>query len=195
MARVLILIAESTSSGIFDYARCRMLEEGLDVTVAAPVKKPIRTVVVVPGGFDGTWDTFEQLPGLIVQPDASVDEINPVGFDAFIVPGGPGPELLRVDSRCVNIARHFVESNKPIAAMCHGPLLITQALVAAGMKGKRISAQTVLKADVIAAGCTWVHTPGSAVVDGNLVTAWRRPDYDVWMGAFVSLLKERGIRP
>ena len=51
-----------------------------------------------------------------------------------------------------------------------------------------------MKADVIAADCEWVLTPGEAVVDGNIVTAWRRPDYDVWMRAFVSLLRERGIK-
>jgi hypothetical protein len=46
---------------------------------------------------------------------------------------------------------------------------------------------------VRAADCIWVHEPGHAVTDGNLVTAWRRPDYDVWMRAFVALLRERGL--
>jgi len=49
-----------------------------------------------------------------------------------------------------------------------------------------------VKADVIAAGCIWVQTR-EAVVDGNIVTAGRRPDYDVWMRAFVNMLNERGI--
>lgn len=195
MGRILIVIAESTSSGILDYAYFRMREEGFDVTVAAPVKKPVRTVVIITGDVHGTVDTYQQLPGLIIEPDASLDEINSSAFDALIIPGGPSPEYLRVDSRCINIVRHFVEHDKPIAAICHGPHLLTEALAAAGIKGKRMSGNTAIKADIVAAGCTWVHTPGEAVVDGNIVTAWRRPDYDVWMRAFVSLLKERGIEP
>jgi len=35
--------------------------------------------------------------------------------------------------------------------------------------------------------------PGKAMTDGNLVTAWRRPDDDVWMRDFVALLRERGL--
>ena len=195
MARILIVIGEATSSGIFDYAYFRVLEEGFQVTVAAPVKKPVKTVVIIAGGFDGATDTFQQLPGLTVQADAGFDDIDPADFDALIIPGGPAPEYLRVDSRCVAIVRHFVEADKPIAAICHGPHLLTEALMAAGVKGKRLSGNVVIKADVLAAQCVWVHEPGTAVVDGNLVTAWRRPDYDVWMKAFVALLRERGITP
>lgn len=190
MARILIVITEGTSSGILDYAYFRMLEEGFDVTIAAPVKKPVRTVVI---RFDGNGDTFEQLPGLIVEANASLDEIDPGAFDALIIPGGPGPEYLRVDSRCINIIRRFVESDKPIAAICHGPHLLVEGLVAAGVKGKRMTGTHAIKADILAAGSKWVDSPGQAVVDGNIVTAWMRPDYDVWMGAFVSLLKDRGI--
>lgn len=195
MARILIIITESSSSGHLDYAYFRMLEEGFDVTLAAPVKKPTRTVIHMPRGLDGTWDPSEELPGQIVEPDASLDEIDPSAFAALILPGGRGPEHLRVDKRCIEIIRHFLESDKPIASICRGPELLTEALVAAGIKGKRLTAIDSVKADVIAAGFTWVYTPGEAVVDGNIVTTWRRPDHDVWMRAFVSLLKERGIKP
>jgi len=193
MARILFTIAESTSSGIHDYAYFRMLEEGHEVVVAAPVRKPTRSVVIVAGGANGTVDTFQQQPGLMIEVDAAFDEIDPSAYDALVIPGGPGPEYLRADFRCVDIVRHFVERDKPIAAICHGPNLLLEALYAAGIKGRRLSGNVVIKADVLAAGCVWVHTPGQAVVDANLVTAWRRPDYDVWMGAFVALLRQRGI--
>ncbi len=190
--RILIVITEATSSGILDYAHFRMLEEGYDVTVAAPVKKPVRTVVI---RFSGNGDSFEQVPGLIVEANASLDEVDASAFDALIIPGGPGPEYLRIDSRCINIIRGFVEDDKPIAAICHGPHLLVEGLAAAGVKGKRMTGTHAIKADIVAAGCKWVDSPGEAVVDGNIVTAWMRPDYDVWMRAFVSLLKARGIRP
>ena len=194
MGRVLIIIEEGSSSGYHDYAYSRMLEEGHEVTVAAPRKKRVRTVVHMPRGLDGTWDTYEELPGLLIDPDASLDEIDPSAFDALIVGGGRGPEHLRVDSRAVEIVRHFLVNDKPLTFACHGPQLLTEGLTAAGIKGKRVTAEDSIKADVIAAGCEWVLTPGEAVVDGNIVSAWRRPDYDVWMRAFVDLLRKRGIR-
>jgi PfpI family intracellular protease len=193
-ARILMIIEESTSSGHHDYAYYRMLEEGYDVTVAAPVKRPLRTVVHMPHGLDGTWDTFQELPGFIIVPDASLDEIDPSAFAALVIPGGRGPEHLRADNRCLDIVRHFLQTDKPMAFICHSPQILTEALVSLGMKGKRLTAiPHSVKADVLAADCIWVNTPREAVVDGNIVTAARRPDYDVWMRAFVSLLKERGI--
>lgn len=193
-ARVLMIIEESTSSGHHDYAYYRMLEEGYDVTVAAPVKKPLRTVVHMPFGLDGTWDTFQELPGFIIEPDAALAEVDPSAFAALIIPGGRGPEHLRVDNRCLDIVRHFLQTDKPMAFICHSPQILTEALASLGIKGKRLTAiHHSVKADVIAAGCIWVQTR-EAVVDGNIVTAGRRPDYDVWMRAFVNMLNERGIK-
>ena len=114
MARILFLLAESTSCGIHDYAYYRMLEEGHEV-------------------------------------------------DAVVIPGGPGPEYLRANRRCVEIVRHFIENDKPVTGICHGPNVILEALHQAGIKHKRISANVVLEADVHAAECIWVHEPGKAV--------------------------------
>jgi putative intracellular protease/amidase len=191
--RMLILICEGSSSGYHDYAYSRMLEEGFDVTVAAPIKKTVRTVVHMPRGLDKTWDTYEELPGLMVEPDASFDDINPSEFAGLVVGGGRGPENMRVDIRAVKIVHHFLEANKPMTFACHGPQLLTEALVQAGITGKRLTGEESMQADVLSAGCTWVFTPGEPVTDGNIVTAWRRPDYDVWMRGYVALLRELGI--
>lgn len=193
MARILFLLAESTSSGIHDYAYYRMLEEGHEIVIAAAAKKPTRTVVIFAGGAAGDVDTFEQREGWIIDVDVAFDDVDPANFDACVIPGGPGPEYLRANRKCVEIVRHFVENDKPVTGICHGPNVILEALHQSGIKKKRISANVVLEADVCAAGCIWVHEPGKAVTDGNLVTAWRRPDYDVWMRDFVTLLRGRGL--
>ena len=137
--RILIMLCEGSSSGYHDYACSRMLEEGFDVTVAAPVKKPLRTVVHMPRGLDKSWDTYEELPGIIVDPDASLDDIEPSEFAALIVGGGRGPENLRIDERAVKIVGHFLETDKPMTFACHGPQLLAEALLAAGIKGKRLT--------------------------------------------------------
>jgi len=193
--RILIMIAEASSSGHYDNAYFRMLEEGFAVTTAAPVKKPTRTVIHLTGGLDGTWDPYQEMPGTIIHPDASFDEIDPSEYAALIIPGGRGPEHMRVDQRCLNIVRHFHDNDKPMAFICHSTPILTDVLLAAGVKSKRLMGLDGVKADVVASGYTWVYSPGEAITDGNIVTAWRRPDHDVWMRAFVNLLEKRGIRP
>jgi protease I len=191
--RALILIAEASAAGHYDHVYFRLLEEGFAVTTAAPVKKPTRTVCHLAGGLDGTWDDFQEVPSLIVQPDASLDEIDPSEFAVLAIPGGRGPEHLRVDQRCMAIVRHFLENDKPVTCLCHSTQLLAEGLFALGIKGKRLMGIDEVEADVVAAGQSWVYSPGKAETDGNIVTAWRRPDHDVWMRAFMALLEKRGI--
>lgn len=137
------------------------------------------------------WDTYVEKPGYIMQADALLDEINPADFDALILPGGRAPEYLRTIKRCIDVVRHFLEKDKPIAAICHGPLI----LLAAGLKGRKLAGLHLIKPDVIAGGCTYIERRNTAVVDGNIVSAWIRPDMGIWMKSFLALLKKRGIKP
>ena len=187
MARILIIAGDGSSSGHLGYALGRMLEEGYDVTVAAPVKKPLITVV---HEMEEGISTYVERPGYIMNADASLDEINPSTFDALLLPGGRAPEYLRNIKRCIEVVRHFVENDKPIGAICHGPLIL-----AAAVKGRRLTGVDFIKPDIIASGNTWVETKSEFVVDGNIVTAWVTPFYYVWIREFLSMLKDRGIRP
>jgi hypothetical protein len=47
-ARILIVVRDGSSGGHLDYGRFRMMEEGYDLTVAAPAQKPLQTVVHYP---------------------------------------------------------------------------------------------------------------------------------------------------
>lgn len=87
------------------------------------------------------------------------------------------------------IVRHFVESGKPIAANCHGPMLV---VAAGGAKGKTITGFPDLAPDFVAAGAKFVNQ--AVVVDGNLVCVRGWPDNSPWMREFVKLLKSRSER-
>jgi hypothetical protein len=45
-------------------------------------------------------------------------------------------EHLRVDNRCLDIVRHFIQTDKPMAFVCHSPQILTEAL---GDKGEAIA--------------------------------------------------------
>src|SRR4051794_12712478 len=54
--------------------------------------------------------------------DVQVSDANPNEYDALVLPGGVmNPDKLRQDQDAVGFARNFMESGKPIAAICHGP--------------------------------------------------------------------------
>jgi PfpI family intracellular protease len=182
MARILVIAGDGSSTGHLDYGTNRMREEGFDVTIAAPVKKPLNTVVHQPA--EGLA-TYVESPGFIIEADAALDEIEPSKFDGLLLPGARAPEYLRNNKRCIEVVRYFLEADKPIGGICHGPHL----LVTAGIKGRRLTGIDQIKLDIIAAGATYVHATDEAVVDGNIVTAWRTPYYHVWIRGFLSLLR------
>jgi protease I len=121
-----------------------------------------------------------------VQADLPLDDVNAETYDALVLPGGRAPEYLRNRSKAVEIVRHFLESNKPIAANCHGPLLIRAA---GSVRGKTMTCYPELEPDIRAAGAEFVNR--DVVVDGSMVTVRGWPDNGPWMREFVRVLKER----
>jgi len=80
------------------------------------------------------------------------------------------PDELRTIPEAVSFVRHFVQANKPIAAICHGPWTLIEA---DGVRGRRMTSWPSLRTDLKNAGANWEDR--SVVVDGNLVTS-RKPD-------------------
>ena len=92
-------------------------------------------------------------------------------YDALVLPGGvANPDALRMDEDAVAFVREFVESGKPVAAICHAPWLLVEADV---VRGRRIASWPSLQTDLRNAGAEW--TDEEVVVDGNLITS-RKPD-------------------
>jgi protease I len=103
--------------------------------------------------------------------DVTLDNANPSEFDALVLPGGVmNPDRLRMDAKAVSFVKGFFSSNKPVAAICHGPWTIIEAGEAAG---RRIASWPSLKTDLRNAGAEWIDH--EVIVDGNLVSS-RKPD-------------------
>ena len=101
-----------------------------------------------------------------VVADASVDD-----YDALLLPGGTvNPDKLRSDETAVSFVRAFVDSGKPVAAICHGPWTLVEAGVA---EGRTLTSYPSLRTDLRNAGATVVDE--EVVVDGNLISS-RSPD-------------------
>jgi len=103
--------------------------------------------------------------------DTILDEATTEDFDALLLPGGVfNPDELRADPTAVAFVQQMAASNKPIAAICHGPQLLIEADL---VNGRRLTSWPSLETDIRNAGGEWVDE--EVVVDGRLVTS-RKPE-------------------
>jgi protease I len=186
MKKILLLTGDAGEAQEIYYAKYRLEEEGHTVHIVTTTKRVFQSVV---HDFEPGWDTYTEKPGYRVQADLGLDEVDPSSYDGLVLPGGRAPEFLRNRPKAVAVVRHFVETGKPIAANCHGPLLV---IAAGGVKGKSLTCYPDLEPDVRAAGGEFVNR--DVVVDGNLVSVRGWPDNGPWMREFVKILKSTGGR-
>lgn len=180
MTKILILTGDAAETLEVYYPYQRLLEAGYDVDVAAPAKKTLQFVV---HDFVDGFDTYTEKFGHTMEADLAFKDVNPAEYLAVVVPGGRAPEYIRNDADAQRIVRYFFDTHAPVAALCHGPLLLAAAGV---LKGRTSSAYPALQVDVELAG--GVFENGGAVVDGNLVTGRAWPDHPVWMREFMTML-------
>jgi len=184
VVKVLIAVGDAVEAQEIFYPYYRLKEEGHDVKVAAPSKKPLFTVV---HDFEPGIETYTEKPGYrFGWVDLTFEEVKPEDYDGLIIPGGRAPEYIRTSPHFPRIVKHFFEKNKPVAAICHGPLVLT----AYGLvKGRKLTAYGVLKADMEGSGGKFLDQ--EVVVDGNLVTSRAWPDLPAFMREFMKLLRKR----
>ncbi len=103
--------------------------------------------------------------------DKAVSQASTDEYDGLVLPGGvANPDFLRNDPDAVQFVRSFFEAGKPVAAICHGPLLLVEA---DAVRGRTLTSWPSLQTDIRNAGGEWVDE--EVVVDAGLVTS-RRPD-------------------
>ena len=154
---------------------------GHRVDVVCPGKKSGDTIRTAIHDFEGD-QTYSEKPGHNFTLNADFDKVSVSSYDALLIPGGRSPEYLRLNETVLNIVRKFVESKKPIAAVCHGPQLLTAADV---IRGCRISAYPACAPEIRQAGAEYVDIPLTDVlVDGLFVTAPAWPAHPAWLRKF-----------
>src|SRR6201987_3950480 len=114
-----------------------------------------------------------------VVSDASVDE-----FDGLVLPGGTvNPDKLRLDNSAVSFVRNFVNSGKPVAAICHGPWTLVEAGVAVG---RTLTSYPSIRTDLRNAGAHVVDE--EVVVDGNLISSRSPSDLPAFCSTVIEQL-------
>ncbi|MDB6075467.1 MAG: pfpI, protease [Verrucomicrobiaceae bacterium] len=105
--------------------------------------------------------------GDVFSVDHSLEMAQAKEYDALFIPGGlANPDVLRSTPEAIEFAQHFLDWDKPIAAICHGPWVLIDA---GGVAGKRLTSWPAIQTDVRNAGGEWVDQ--EVVVDEHLVTS------------------------
>lgn len=138
---------------------------GYKVDAVCPGKKAGEYVKTAIHDFEGD-QTYTEKPGHLFQLNADFDEVNVDDYDGLFITGGRSPEYLRTDHRVLTLVKCFMKAGKPLAAICHGPQILT------------------------AAGGNYIEVPvDQAVVDGNLVTAPAWPGNTAILREFIKVLE------
>jgi protease I len=109
--------------------------------------------------------------GKTIPVDVPLESADPTNFDALLLPGGVmNPDKLRMNPKAIEFVKHFIDTGKPVAAICHGPWSLIEA---GGVKDRKLTSWPSLQTDIRNAGGTWVDE--EVVTDRGLVTS-RKPD-------------------
>jgi len=165
-----------------------LLMVGHTVHAVCPNKRAGDSVRTAIHDFEGD-QTYSEKRGHNFALNATFDEVRPEDYDGLVIPGGRAPEYIRLNPRVLEIVRHFADSGKPIAAICHA----AQLLAAAGaLQGQSCSCYPAVAPDVAQAGGTYVEIGiDQAYTCGNLVTAPAWPAHPAWLAQFLKVLGTR----
>ena len=167
-----------------------LLAVGHTVHAVCPGKKTGDKVRTAIHDFEGD-QTYTEKRGHDFTLNATFDEARAESYDALLIAGGRAPEYLRLNPKLLDVVRHFFSEDKPVAAICHGPQILTAAGV---IKGRKVSAYPAVGPEVKLAGATYAEIGiDEAVTDGNLVTAPAWPAHPAWLAQFFEVLGTRVV--
>ena len=124
---------------------------GYQVDAVCPDKKAGDVVRTAVHDFLGD-QTYTEKPGHNFAITADFDAVDTADYVGLFITGGRAPEYIRLNARVIEIVQEFFKDKKPVAAICHGPQVLTAAGVLKGYKataypagGKGVNVSLVLK--------------------------------------------------
>lgn len=156
--RILILATNGFEQSELTGPRDALRDAGMEVVIASPETGEIK------GWSNTDW-------GQSVKVDLALDDVRLADFDGLVLPGGQiNPDVLRLNPTAVELVQAFVQSDKPVAAICHAPWLLVEADV---VRGRTVTGWPSIRTDLANAGAEVMDK--EVVVDGNIITS-RKPD-------------------
>ena len=176
-AKVLILATDGFEQSELMVPLQKLRDAGARVDVTAPQKT--LEVGRIRGWKSADW-------GEHVPVDRELADARCEDYDALVLPGGVmNPDKLRMEKAAVQLVRDFVQSGKPVAAICHGPWLLVEAEAVAG---RTVTSWPSLVTDILNAGGTWEDR--DVVVDQGIITSRKPDDLDAFVTKIIEEIGE-----
>lgn len=173
--RVAILATDGFEQSELIEPRKALQDAGARTIVIAPQAGSIR------GWRDGEWADS-------VAVEATLADAQSEDYDALLLPGGViNPDRLRLVAEAVAFVRAFFDAEKPVAAICHGPIMLIEAGVLRG--GRHVTSWPSLRTDFLNAGARW--SDEEVVIDFNLVTSRSPNDIPAFNREMITRIAER----
>jgi protease I len=167
-SRILIMATDGFEEHELFGPRAILKDRGAKVVLASPSMTPIQATVL-------------DDPGRTIRPDLTIADVKLEDYDALILPGGViNPDALRANRLAVDLVRAFVDANKPVAAICHGPWMLVEADV---LRGVRATGWKSIRTDLRNAGADL--SDDRVVTDGRIVTAQAPEDVEAFTEALI----------
>ena len=118
--------------------------------------------------------------------DITCDVARPEDFTALLLPGGAlNADFIRMDEHARQFVRHFDQTGKPMAVICHAPWLLVSSGV---VRGRNLTSYYTIQDDIRNAGGNWQDS--EVVLDRNWVTSRSPRDLPAFNLAAVELFAE-----
>ena len=150
------LIADGVEDLEYYVPLMRLQEEGAKVLSAGLDLKPVR-------GKNG----------LMIAPDAKIEDLKSKELFALVLPGGWAPDKLRRYDVVKKLVQEMNDAKKIVGIICHGGSIAISAGIV--KHGQRVTGSTGIKDDLESVGGIW--TDESAFREGNQV--WGRVVADI----------------
>ncbi|MEC5156688.1 type 1 glutamine amidotransferase domain-containing protein [Chryseobacterium sp. MP_3.2] len=122
------------------------IDKGFQVTLASPKggKPPIDPMSALTENITGSNRRFQEdeVAKNALNTTQTLENISADDFDGVFFPGGHGPIFdLATNEKTGQLILDFLESGKPVAAVCHGPAALLKAaeLNPSILQGKRVT--------------------------------------------------------
>ena len=172
--KIAILVADGFEQSELEKPRKALDEAGAITQIVSPKKTKVK------GWSSGNWAAEFKV-------DVHLFGANAADYDALLLPGGVmNPDQLRMIPEAVTFVKAFVDANKPIASICHGPWILINA---GAVKGLTMTSWSSIKLDLMNAGANWVD--GKAITDKNFVTSRKPDDIPAFNQAMIELFARK----
>jgi protease I len=176
-AKILILATDGFEQSELEEPLARLREAGSLVHVTAPAKRKSKGSIRGWKGKD--W-------GSEVPVDSELSDVSENFYDALVLPGGQmNPDTLRGTPEAMALIKAFVESGKPVAAICHAPWLLIEANA---VRGRKVTSYSTIKTDLVNAGAQFVDAP--VVADQGIVTSRNPGDLNAFVAKIIEEVEE-----